>query len=341
MKNRNGQRTQPEVSLVIPAYNAESTLKRCLDSIFSQDFEALEVILVNDGSTDRTLEIASDYLDRPGFVLLDQKNEGTARARWAGIKAARGEFVGFVDSDDELLPEFTRTLLETVKASGSDVAVCNFTRLDGHTAWDQRFYHDIVLDTETAIQKIIIDIDNGSLWNKLFRRELFSFDTVRRTFRIKYGEDLLLTAQLLQKAKRVAFVSRPLYRYYLRPDSASHAPSIKSVADSLLAYKKVCGLYTRSSLKNVVKTFPAYYFNCLMRKWYFLETLENTRPERVAKLKTAILKRCAKISFSDLLKGKPDLKTFSAYALIRIKLFTFYRRVKVRVNRLAKPPFNE
>ena len=116
--------TMPQLSVIVPAYNARETLKRCLDSILGQSFRDLELIVVDDGSTDETPRICDEYAAADERVrVLHQPNGGVSRARNAGIDAARGERLAFVDADDHLLPEAYETMLRALEATGAETVL--------------------------------------------------------------------------------------------------------------------------------------------------------------------------------------------------------------------------
>src|SRR5919199_728512 len=122
----------PRVSVVVPIYNVEPYLRSCLDSLAAQTYTDLEVVMVNDGSTDRSAEIADAFSARdPRFRLLEQPNRGLSAARNTGIDAASGEFLAFVDSDDIVAPAAYELLVGALDASGSDLATGNVHRLTG------------------------------------------------------------------------------------------------------------------------------------------------------------------------------------------------------------------
>src|SRR3954470_10398453 len=120
----------PRVSVVVPIYNVEPYLRHCLDSLAAQTFTDLEVVMVDDGSTDRSAEIARAYSARdPRFRLVRQPNRGLSAARNTGIDATGGEFLAFVDSDDVVAPTAYEQLVDALDASGSDLATGNVHRL--------------------------------------------------------------------------------------------------------------------------------------------------------------------------------------------------------------------
>ena len=115
------------ISIIVPIYNSENYIKKCLDSILAQTYSNLEVILIDDGSTDNSYNICKDYQKKDNrIVLLQQKNAGVSRARNHGLEVAKGEYIGFVDSDDYIEPEMYEILLNSIIESNSKIAICNY-----------------------------------------------------------------------------------------------------------------------------------------------------------------------------------------------------------------------
>ena len=117
------------VSIVIPVYNAEQYLRKCLDSVCAQSDCVKEIILVNDGSTDGSLNVCSEYAQKDGRIkIIDKQNEGTEQAIIDGVNATTGEYIGFVDSDDYIEPNMYSELFDCIKQSGADIAFCRYRR---------------------------------------------------------------------------------------------------------------------------------------------------------------------------------------------------------------------
>ncbi len=126
---------QIKISFIIPCYNVERYLSKCLDSLMEQTLNDIEAICINDGSPDNCLEILKSYQKEYGdkIVIIDKQNEGVWRGRKDGIKKARGEFIGFVDSDDYVTPDFAEKLYTAATKNKADIAVCGFDRIDLET----------------------------------------------------------------------------------------------------------------------------------------------------------------------------------------------------------------
>lgn len=161
-----------KLSIIVPCYKVEAYLPKCLDSLVNQTLSDIEVICINDGSPDCCIDILREYeANYPGKVIvIDKQNEGVWKGRWDGIAIARGEYIGFLDSDDYAVPTFAEALYCAAKSNDADIAICGFDRIDLETGK--------VLSREMASERpsFVIDDDpgrlielNGAPWNKCFR----------------------------------------------------------------------------------------------------------------------------------------------------------------------------
>lgn len=218
---------KPMISVIVPAYNVAPWLARCLDSILNQTYQKLEVIVVNDGSTDSTGTVLDEYaVKNCRIVAIHKENGGVTSARLRGIQEATGEWIGFVDGDDEIEPDMYERLLNNALKYHADVSHCGYKMLfpDGRI----NCFHDtgqLLQQDSIAAIKALLDgsLVEPGLWNKLFRRRLFYSmlqDNAMDTS-IRINEDLLMNYYLFSRAKNTVFEDLCLYRYIVRQDSAS------------------------------------------------------------------------------------------------------------------------
>lgn len=210
-----------KASIIVPCYKVENYLPRCLDSLVNQTLQNIEVICINDGSPDRCIDILNDYKKRypETIVVIDKKNEGVWRGRFDAIAIARGEYIGFVDSDDYVEPNFAEKLYNTAKDNNADISVCGFHRVDVDTGK--------VLNTEMVDKRQSFNVEeepqrllelNGAPWNKFFRasimKNLHDFKEPPRIF-----DDMMMHLLAYPMVKRVAFTPHALVNYIIRGDS--------------------------------------------------------------------------------------------------------------------------
>lgn len=215
---------QPLVSIIVPVYNVEPYLDRCLDSIRGQSWENLEVWLVNDGSTDGSLALcrAVETADSR-FHVIDKPNSGVSDSRNAALDRATGTYIQFVDGDDYLEPTATETLVRAAVTSGADLIIAHFYRVSGTRKARQGHIREEKLLTRREfaeeMMKAPANFYYGVLWNKLYRRSLISANGLRFEKELNWCEDFLFNLEYIKYARLITAVPKPLYYYIKRADS--------------------------------------------------------------------------------------------------------------------------
>jgi glycosyltransferase EpsH len=229
--------TEPLVTIIIPVYNAERHVARCLDSIAAQTFSSIEVIVVDDGSTDGTPSVVESYAQKhPWFRCIRQANSGPGEARNTGIAASRSKYLSFVDADDFAAPDFVETLYRLAEESRAEIAVCSFyVLLPNGLRFTYPFstFTRRMTGVEGARKTLSMLNLPGVVWNKLYLRELFTENGIR--FPSCYYEDAVTVCMLMLNAKAVAVTRKPLYYYLRHKQSLTGKFSEKHVDDYLKA----------------------------------------------------------------------------------------------------------
>lgn len=226
----------PEISVVIPVYNAEEHLEQCLESLVSQTLKEIEIICVDDGSTDGSAAILADYVQRDGrFIVVRQQNRGAGMARNKGLEVARGEYVIFLDADDFFAPDLLKKMYAQALCSEADIVICNGRAYN--TSSGQ--YRDVANYLRTSLVKgipvfsrrdipdHILTVTNPVPWNKLFRRgfllrEQLHFQPLQNC------NDLYMVLLSLCVAERISSIDEPLVSY--RENSGRNLQSRKRAA---------------------------------------------------------------------------------------------------------------
>lgn len=217
------------ISVIVPVYNVENYLAQCLDSILQQSYGNLEVIVVDDGSTDRSGEICEQYAAADQRIhVIHQKNTGGAGAKNTGLRAASGEYLSFVDSDDYLEPGAYAYMMELLKTHNADVVRCSFRNVFRTRSEDHSYHADTaVVEGKDFLRTFASDWTCGLLWNKLYRRELFDGILFVEGHKI---DDEYFTYQGIMNARRVVCDDRIIYNYRKRASSVmSSAASRKQL----------------------------------------------------------------------------------------------------------------
>lgn len=221
------------ISIIVPVYNVEKYLRRCIDSILSQTYRDIEVILVDDGSTDSSPAICDEYGEKDSRITVIHKpNGGLSDARNSGINIAKGEYLGFVDSDDYISSEMYEKLLSNAEKHKADIAVCNAELVqEGKSAEFKENDGVRVYDGNATYAMICQRAFTVNAWNKLYRRELF--DTVRYPVGMLY-EDLATTYKLTELSQKVVVLEQELYAYVQRAGSIMNETRFMIKKDKVL-----------------------------------------------------------------------------------------------------------
>lgn len=222
--------SRPLISVIVPVYNTKEYLPQTMSSLLAQSYSQLEIILVDDGSPDGAGEVCDALAGTDARIrVIHQENRGVSAARNRGLEVAAGDYMGFVDSDDELLPTMYETLLTHLMESGSDLAACNtvMRTADGQESLSVPAYESQVITGREAFREMqyLRKIDSSPC-NKLFRRELIG--ELRFTEGLKLYEDYEFLCQLFFRAQRVALCGEALYIYEQREGSAMQGGYLKA-----------------------------------------------------------------------------------------------------------------
>lgn len=230
-----------KVSVIVPVYNVEKYLKQCLDSLVNQTLKDIEIIVVNDGSTDSSEDIIKEYVDKyKGIVKYYKKeNGGLSDARNYGLDYATGKYVGFVDSDDYVDINMFEKMYEKAKKDDSDIVECNFKWV-----YPKKSKDDIGIKYKTKKEMII----NARVMacNKIYKKELLDKNNIRFTKGIRY-EDVEFFYKLVPYVESISFVKDTFYYYIQRKDSIANNQNEKT-ADIFIALYNVLEYYKEKNL---------------------------------------------------------------------------------------------
>ena len=235
-----------KVSIIVPVYNGERFVKRCADSILSQDYPEVELILVDDGSRDRSWEIMQAVAAADQRVkAIHQENSGVSSARNRALAEARGSYVQFADVDDWLPMDSTKLLVREMEATSAELAVGDFYRVvDGNVSEKGSIEVSGVLSLQQyadAMMRAPADLYYGVLWNKLYRRDIIERYGIRMDENISYSEDMIFNLEYLLHTGTVAILKAPVYYYqYTRGSLVDQSLNLSS---TLKMKKNVIGYY--------------------------------------------------------------------------------------------------
>lgn len=245
------------ISIIVPCYNVEQYLPRCLDSLVNQTLDNIEIICINDGSPDNCLNILKDYYNRypDKIVIIDKDNEGVWRGRQDAIALARGKYIGFVDSDDYVSSNFCEHLYQAAIKTDADITVCGFHRVDFATGnilttemTEQRSSFNAKKNPEQLLQL------NGAPWNKLFKahllKEMYDFEKPPRIF-----DDIMMHLLVYPDVESVTFVPEALIYYIIRSDSIMTTIDKSKIESTYKAMLEVRNYYATQNVSDNLMAF--------------------------------------------------------------------------------------
>lgn len=246
---------QPLVSIIIPIYNLADYLPQCLDSVQGQSYENIQVLLVNDGSTDASLAICQEYARRDSrFQVIDKANSGVSDSRNQALDRSEGKYIQFLDGDDWLTPDATETLVHTAESTGADLVLAHFYRVaDERMAPRGHIKKEKVLTRQEFAEEMMKAPANyyyGVLWNKLYRRSIIEAHRLRFDSQVNWCEDFLFNLEYIERVRLVSAVPRPVYYYRKRENSlvTSQASMRRTIAMKIQTFDSYKELYQKLDL---------------------------------------------------------------------------------------------
>ena len=233
----------PEVSIVVPVFNAEKYLSRCIDSIISQTFINFECILVDDGSTDSSLKICEHYSQSDDrIILIHQKNSGVSATRNKGIEIAKGRYVCFVDSDDYIKSNMYEELVSGINKSDTDVICCGYIENNKICTLTKE---DFIFDKDNVIEVVhYLEMGQafGIVYNKLYKKTILDNYKIRFFNSIKFGEDMLFSLNYFRHVKS-ALISSGYYYYYVHENLGSVTKHRVSFDECTFRFENVSNIF--------------------------------------------------------------------------------------------------
>ena len=226
------------VSIIIPIYNAEKKMCRCIDSILMQSFDALEIILIDDGSLDNSGNICDKYAKKDRRIkVIHQSNHGVSFSRQIGVNASKGEYVIHVDADDWIENNMIEELYIKAVVENADVVFCDyFEETDNKTRYCVQRPEG---NSQQVLKQLLLQQLHGSCWNKLVKRTCYSAPNVHFPVGVNIYEDLYLVCQMIYNNVKIVYLPKAFYHYVINPNggSLSQRVSMKIVEEKRLFIK--------------------------------------------------------------------------------------------------------
>lgn len=319
---------QPLVSVIIPVYNAEKTLKRCVTSIQNQSINEIEIILVNDGSVDNSAKICDEFSKEDKRITVKHiENSGPANARNVGMAMAKGEYIGFVDADDYIDENMYKDLYSAVSLNASDIVLCSYNIISNDLLVTAPQVHKFGNNTyagdeikEKLLSKFYVAdiIGLSNLWNKLYRRQFLQDNHLKIDEHLIRAEDYWFNFEAFMKAQGVTAVEKSYYYYVDTPGSIMHTFRETQFEDWVYNRKKL--LSYNDILKFNIDEEQFYYRFIYNVSVYIMELSKRKNTKKI----------------NEILNNEFYLQAIKFDSKLPIHIRTINRMVKMRLKFLAK-----
>ncbi len=329
---------KPIISVIVPVYNVEKYIHKCIDSILAQDFQETEIIIVDDGSTDSSGSIVDEYANQfpEKIIVLHQENCGQGEARNKGIEIARGDYIIFVDSDDYLEKNALTILFNEINDSNSEIAVCGIRRVD-----EMGNYLSSEIDTGFPLHTCInikeckgVVAISPSPCNKLIKKTLFTENRITFPSKVWY-EDFRTIPKVLAFAKTISFTDECLYNYFQRPGSTMRNSNTERNHEIIDAMEDLMSFFKS---KNLLDVYASELEFMAIRSVLWDSTvriLKNTRKHPVLKdIRTYTLQNFpnafANKYFVDFINEKKLIRSILLFCLKNRFYWALYLILKIK-----------
>jgi glycosyltransferase involved in cell wall biosynthesis len=257
-----------KISVIIPVYNVEPYIRKCLDSVISQTYKNLEILLVNDGSTDNSGKICDEYAEKDKRIkVFHKENGGLSSALNVGLENFTGDYLGFVDSDDWIEPDMYETLYKAIKSKNVQISIASYfkdTDTESIPASNEKKISDGIISQKDMLlfplQRDYYMGFCGYVWNKLYSADIIKANRLSFDNDIKYGMDVLFYYTLMTSCNCIGiYIDKPLYHYLQRDTAISKSKSLSVKADILTVYKRVEELLNENEYSNISYWARGFY----------------------------------------------------------------------------------
>ena len=260
-----------KISIIIPVYNAEAFLEKCINSVIIQTHKNLQIILVDDGSLDNSLKICKKFAESDSRIeVYHTENRGSVAARRYGLMKVAGEYIGFIDADDYIEPNMFSELLQAILITDADFVHSGYIEVKGENKRNVYDFKEAVIETSNFQSKIKVlkeyvfnrtgeNFITSSIWSKLFKSEFIKKCYMPLNDRQQYGEDLLCLCRCIMESHKITLVKKAMYYYILREQSLSHLKYDEYAMNEVVLWNSIINvLQEYNCIKFLKENF--YYF---------------------------------------------------------------------------------
>lgn len=268
-----------KVSIVVPVYGVEKYIGECVESLLTQTYRNLEILLIDDGGKDRSPEICDRFAQQDNRIkVIHKPNGGAASARNAGLDAATGDYICFVDGDDAVHPDYVQSLLKVLTDHGADIAVCGFRHWSKSGAQPVNCDNSGEYTGQAYLLRFLRDWSCSLLWNKIYRREVIGDIRMEEGHKV---DDEFFTYQVVMNCRKVVLFETPLYDYRLRGSSAMQdmGPHLERIMLDRVAYVTTRYRNISERCPQIEPEFFKDALDTMTRYWYHSKNMPRAQKE--------------------------------------------------------------
>lgn len=221
------------ITIIIPIYNAEKSIEKCVNSIINQKYRNIEILLINDGSKDKSLDICKFLKGRDNrIILIDKENEKVSKTRNRGIQEAKGKYIMFVDSDDYINEDMIKKMVKGIEEF--DICTCNYNYVDNNKEIVRSKLSSFSTDESNRyIEMLQRDFLFNPLWNKIYKTKIIKENNIKFEPNIQVGEDYLFNINYMKHTKNANYIATPMYNYVIQYNSLSKRFIERSIKEEM------------------------------------------------------------------------------------------------------------
>lgn len=332
------KKNQCEVSIIVPVYNVEKYIDKCIDSILGQTFNNFEVILIDDGSTDSSSIKCDEYTRRDSRIkVIHKKNEGLSVARNLGIKNAKGRYITFIDSDDYIGEEYIKILYDYITINKADIAMCSFKRFKSNNEVIDYYIDDkiSILNSKECLENLYNRewLNYVTVWGNLYKKELFNNIKFPEG---KINEDLFIIHKLYLEAKKIIYNNSQLYFYRQTEGSITNKKFTYKNFDDLEAFEEHINYYIENKYHDL--EIQAIHRYCYHLKYFyrrFKNDVGDLKGLKIIREKHKNIKKYVRSKEYYSLEEKDFVNAPWCHEML-IEPYWFLIAIKNKINRIMK-----
>lgn len=313
--------TTPVVSLIIPVYNAEHYIERCINQLIHQTFDHIEIIMIDDGSTDNSGVLCDVFIQRDSRCkCIHKKNEGVSKARNDGIEISKGQYICFIDVDDLVSLDYVEMLYNAIKKDKTDICICDFYEVKADENkllhYNKHTGNSILIDTKKKYNSND-KYSHKTVWAAMFSRDIIGNCRFKEDFFV--AEDSIFYYELLLKTSCISYIAEPMYTYIIYNQSASHGEFDEKKYSEIKALNVIRELYKNKN-KYVRNSIDVWYCTICAKQLRMIRRSDVSNVQIISYLKKEGREHLGKLLVSNLSLKTKTLCFLSIYFSVIFKI---------------------